>query len=163
MTHSTPSGSRSGSAAHSRARRRKILLIGTAGGVVLAAMLTACGSSGNSSSAPTSSAGPTSSAPASAAPGSHRGHAVFGTIAAENGNTWTITTREGGTETVTITSSTTFGSKNQPETQSQFAVGNQVMIDGQASGTSITATRISQPRNHSGNPAPTTTGAPATN
>jgi hypothetical protein len=132
-------------------------VLGAGIAIVAAAGLTACGSSGHSSSAPAASASTTASSAANAPSGMARGHGVFGKIATENPGTWTITKRDGSTETVTITPTTVFGSKQQPETQSQFAVGDPVMIRGQVSGDTITATRISQPHARSNGAAPTTT------
>ena len=125
-------------------------MTGTA--IAAVAGLAACGS--NSTPAASNSAA-TGSASSSAAPqagqswSGHHGNGVFGTIASENGNTWTITKRDGTTDTVTITSTTTFGSTKHPVTQSQLVVGDAVMVHGQVSGDTITATRISQGHHHS--------------
>ncbi|MQY20264.1 hypothetical protein NRB20_33650 [Nocardia sp. RB20] len=72
----------------------------------------------------------------------HRGHGVMGTIASENADTWTLTKKDGSTETVTITPQTTFGSKKNPAQKSQFTVGEKVVVRGKESGTTITATAI---------------------
>lgn len=118
------------------------------------------GCSGSSSAAAlTTSAAPTTSA--SAAP--HKGgpHGVAGTISAENGSTWTVTTKAGKQVTVDIISTTKFGTTQAPATESQFAVGAMVRVDGTVNGTTVTATRIAvpapKPPTSSSAAAPTTT------
>jgi hypothetical protein len=88
---------------------------------------------------------------------------VSGTIASENAGSWTITKRDGSTETVTITPSTQFGTKNHPQTQTDFTVGEIIRVEGQASGNTVTATRITQAREHSQQPSATGTPAPTSN
>lgn len=75
----------------------------------------------------------------------HRSHAVVGTIAAENGDTWTVNQVDGTTTTVTITPQTRFGTRANQETQSQFAVGNQVAIRGKDTDGVLTARWVGQP------------------
>jgi hypothetical protein len=140
-------------------RRRVAVVAGIAGLAVAGVVgLTACGSSNNSSSTP-AAASSTANQPPSGK--HHHGNGVFGTIASINGNTWTVTKRDGSTETVTITSSTQFGGKNHPEQQSQFAVGDHVAVRGQVSGNTVTATRIMKGPNHAPDGAtPPPSGAP---
>jgi len=158
MTHSTPSGSSS-----QPSRRRTITLVTGTTGVALAIVVgvSACGSSGSSSSTPASST--SAAASSSAKPGMHHGgKAVFGTIASENAGTWTLTEKDGTTETVTITPQTVFGTKKTPAQQSQFALGEMVAVRGQQSGTTITAKEINQvkPRPSA---TPSTPAAPTSN
>ncbi|KAA0024766.1 hypothetical protein [Antrihabitans cavernicola] len=82
--------------------------------------------------------------PAPAKPGHGGKHGVVGTIASENGDTWTITTRNGATDTVTITPTTEFGTKKTPQQQSQFAVGDAVVVRGTTSNGTTTATAIAE-------------------
>jgi len=126
--------------------------------IAVTAGLTACGSTGNPS--PAAAPATSASSQTQSASGAHRGNATFGSITAENAGTWTITKRDGSTATVTITPSTTFGSKRSPATQSQFTVGDSVMIRGQVSGDTITATRISQARAHTNDATPSATSTP---
>ncbi|MCU1641794.1 MAG: hypothetical protein JWN03_2069 [Nocardia sp.] len=157
MTNSTPSGSPAEPAQQPRKGRRKAVLIGAVGlSIIGAVTLTACGSSGSNSSAPAPASSTTSGKP----PGMRHGEGISGAIATENAGTWTVTKREGGTETVTITPTTVFGNKLKPETQQQFAVGDQVMIEGQISGDTITATHISQARTRTNPSTPATTPVP---
>jgi hypothetical protein len=94
----------------------------------------------------------------------HHGHAVVGTIASENGNTWTVDQVDGTTATVTITPQTRFGTRADQETQSQFVVGNQVAIRGRDTDGVLTARWVGQPRDlqqhhHHGAAAITPSGA----
>lgn len=123
--------------------------------------VSACGSSGSSNSAAASSTSAAASSSAKPGHGKHHGHGVFGTIASENANTWTLTKKDGSTETVTITPQTTFGSKKNPAQQSQFTVGETVVVRGKESGTTITATAIMQAKAHQGSTTPSASGAPA--
>ncbi len=161
MTNSTLSGAPSKSS-----RRRTITLtIGATGlAVAVVAGVSACGSS-TTSSAPASST--SAAASSSTAKPHHRGDAVFGKIATETANSWTLTKKDGSTVTVTITPQTVFGSKKNPEQASAFTVGEMVAVRGQVSGTTVTATDISQPRQHPGmtppSGAPAPSAAPTTN
>jgi Domain of unknown function (DUF5666) len=78
--------------------------------------------------------------------GKPRHQGVRGQITAESGNTWTVLNKAGKTFTVDITSSTQFGSKASPASQSTFAVGSPVAAQGSRSGTTVTATRILTPK-----------------
>lgn len=142
-----------------RNRHRKALAIGAAGLAVVATLgLAACSSTGGSGSSTPSSA---ASGTTGKQPGGARHEGAAGTIASMTPGSWTLTKRDGGTETVTITPSTQFGSKQHPATQSQFTVGEAVRVEGQVDGTTVTATRIEQAQNRS---QPGTTpggGAPA--
>jgi hypothetical protein len=84
---------------------------------------------------------------------------VRGTIAAIAANSWTIHTAAGRTVSVTVTASTTFGTKKHPETESQFAAGDRVLALMRRSGASAgwTAVRIATPIATPGSatPAPT--------
>src|SRR5437879_799602 len=122
MTNSHPSGHSTIPSARSRGIR---LTAGISLAVVATAVLAACGSSGNSTSAAPSTTAPSAT---STPQDGHRGNAVMGKVTAENGNSWTIQTRSGTSDTVTITPQTTFGTKKDPQTQSQFAVGDSVRI-----------------------------------
>jgi ABC-type Fe3+-hydroxamate transport system substrate-binding protein len=156
MTNSTPTG-----APKQSSRRRTITLTVGATGLAVAAVagVSACGSSNSTSSAPASSS---AAAPSSSAkPGGHHGNAVFGTIASESPNSWTITKKDGSTVTVTITPQTVFGTKKNPEQATQFTVGELVAVRGQVSGTTITATEISQPKMRPGMTPPAGVTPPA--
>ncbi|MFF3573208.1 hypothetical protein [Nocardia jiangxiensis] len=89
------------------------------------------------------------------------GHGVMGTIASENADTWTLTKKDGTTETVTITPQTTFGSKKDPAQKSQFTVGENVVVRGKESGTTITATAIMQAKARPATTTPSVSSAPA--
>ncbi|WP_223692018.1 hypothetical protein [Leifsonia poae] len=75
-------------------------------------------------------------------PGAARGGVVRGTIASISGSTWTVDTVAGGTVTVEVRSSTTFGTPASPERASGFTVGESVVVVGKRSGTTVTATRV---------------------
>ncbi|MFE3188825.1 DUF5666 domain-containing protein [Nocardia sp. NPDC059240] len=122
-------------------RRRPGLLLRTVAGVTLALTATlglaACGSSSDHSSGGNQEQGP----------GDHKGaggggRGVGGKITTEGSGSWMITKQDGSTETVTISPTTEFGSKSKSETAAQFAVGDQIMVQGQESNGSIAATRI---------------------
>jgi hypothetical protein len=120
-----------------------------------ALMLSGCSSSSN-----TPSGTPSAAAPAAPGAGHHR-HGVRGTVSAENPTSWTITTAKNKTVTVTITPTTQFGTKKAPATAATFPVGSQIMVMGQRSGDTVTATRIrAAGQHHAGGaaapaPAPT--------
>jgi hypothetical protein len=61
-----------------------------------------------------------------------------------DGTSWTILTRKGETVTVTVDSSTQFGTRKVPETASSFAVGDSVILVATADSTagSAVATRV---------------------
>lgn len=68
---------------------------------------------------------------------------VRGTLDSRSGSTWHVTTASGSTVTVTVTSSTAFGTPAKPAAASDFAAGDEVIVVGtDRSGDRITATRI---------------------
>lgn len=77
----------------------------------------------------------------SAASPTDAGH-VDGTITAQNGATWILTTDNNKTYTVTVTDATKFGDSDSPQTKDQIKVGTKVDVTGEEKGTSITATSI---------------------
>ena len=102
----------------------------------------ACGGGAAAAGPATSS---TSTAPTSSAPKRNHDNGVTGQITAENGNSWSITTKAGKQITVTLTSTTKFGTTQQPATEQQFPVGDTVHVTGTLTGTTVTATRIDVP------------------
>jgi riboflavin synthase alpha subunit len=74
------------------------------------------------------------------------GH-VRGTVTAENGSNWTVTTAKGQAVTVTISPQTQFGTAKKKETAAQFPVGTKVAVAGTRSDpTHLAATRVAEPR-----------------
>lgn len=69
-------------------------------------------------------------------------HGTVGTLTAMSGGMWTIQSAAGATVTVSVGSSTTFGTAKKPATESSFAVGDRIGVIGMRSGDSVTATRI---------------------
>ncbi|QNE34633.1 DUF5666 domain-containing protein [Leifsonia shinshuensis] len=67
---------------------------------------------------------------------------VRGTVASISGSTWTIRTQRGTTLTVDTTSSTVYGAPGQTQRASDFAAGDEVIVVGTRSGTTVTAVRI---------------------
>ncbi|MEC3955129.1 DUF5666 domain-containing protein [Nocardia sp. CDC153] len=129
----------------SRGRRRPgrltLALVGSALGIAATLGLVACGSSSEHAAKGDQEQGP----------GGHRAdgaRGVGGTITTEGSGSWMITKRDGRTETVTISPTTEFGTKAKSETAAQFAVGDQIMVQGQESNGTITATRILHARDH---------------
>ena len=116
-------------------------------GTVVATSLTSS-TSGMSMGAPTATPTPGAPAPATGQKGAGRqaaGRLAFrATIQAMDGASWTILTRKGKTVTVTVDSSTQFGTKKAPETASSFAVGDAVVVVATAGSTagSAVATRV---------------------
>ncbi|WP_226656544.1 DUF5666 domain-containing protein [Leifsonia sp. LS1] len=88
-----------------------------------------------------------------------KAHGVRGTIAAIDGSTWTVHTANGATVTVTIASTTAFGTAAKPAERSSFAVGDRVGVLGMRSGDTVTAKRIVMlPASaHTGTPTPAPT------
>lgn len=86
-------------------------------------------------------------------------HGTVGTVTAMSGGTWTIRSAAGATVTVTVDSSTAFGTAKKPATASSFAIGDRVGVIGARSGDSVTATRIvhlgAGKRGSTASPAPT--------
>ncbi|MEC3913401.1 DUF5666 domain-containing protein [Nocardia sp. CDC160] len=141
-----------------RGRRRPgrltLALVGSALGIAATLGLVACGSSSEHTAKGGQEQGP----------GGHRDGArgVGGTITTEGSGSWMITKRDGSTETVTISPTTEFGTKAKSETAAQFAVGDQIMVQGQESNGTITATRILHARDHGTPPGSATATPPAT-
>jgi hypothetical protein len=97
-------------------------------GTVVAASLTSS-TSGMSMGVPTATPTPGASTTAPAPGRQTAGRLVFrATIQSMDGTSWTILTRKGTTLTVTVDSSTQFGTKKVPETASSFAVGDAVIV-----------------------------------
>ncbi|MFE4951990.1 DUF5666 domain-containing protein [Leifsonia sp. NPDC056665] len=71
-----------------------------------------------------------------------RAHGTVGTVTAMSGGTWTIQSAAGATVTVTVDSTTAFGTAKKPDSASAFAIGDRVGVIGARSGDSVTATRI---------------------
>lgn len=71
-----------------------------------------------------------------------RAHGTVGTVTAMSGGTWTIQSAAGATVTVTVDSTTAFGTAKKPDTASAFAIGDRVGVIGARNGDSVTATRI---------------------
>jgi Domain of unknown function (DUF5666) len=117
--------------------RLRVLAVTLATTAVLA---TGCGASSTPSPA-APSASPAPSAPPSASGQAGR-HGVRGTITAEDGSTWTVTTAANRRFTVTVNPQTAFGTRKAPATAQAFPVGAQVRVAGTVSGTAVTATRI---------------------
>jgi hypothetical protein len=127
-------------------------------GAVVATSLTSS-TSGMSMGAPTATPtpGPTATTPAAGQKAGGQkgtGQQVAGrvafraTIQSMAGTSWTILTRKGETVTVTVDSSTQFGTRKVPETVSSFAVGDSVILVATADSTpggttgSAVATRV---------------------
>lgn len=89
----------------------------------------------------------------------HKAHGAVGSITAMSGDTWTMHAASGATVTVKLSSSTAYGTKKTPSTQSTFAVGDRIGALGTRSGDTVTATRIVHlpVRAHTATPAPTAT------
>lgn len=115
--------------------------------------LTACGGGAAAASAPSATTAPTTSA----VPKHPRGNGVTGQITAENGNSWSITTKAGKQFTVTLNGTTKFGTTGQPATQQQFPVGDTIHVTGTVDGDTVTATRIDIPAAPKTSQSPTTT------
>ena len=114
------------------------------------------GSSGGTATVSASSTAPSTSTPSS--PHHHRG--VRGTITAESGSTWSVTTPAGEVVSVTLTAQTRFGTSAAPATQVRFVVGSPVTVIGQLDGSAITAKRVYTPLRPLGGGGTTTTLPP---
>lgn len=86
---------------------------------------------------------------------------IRGTITSISGNTWTIDTQRGASVTVQVDTSTEFGTQNQTESASDFAVGDGVIVLGTRSGDTVTAIRVLGLSSLK-QPLPTTPGTPVT-
>jgi ABC-type Fe3+-hydroxamate transport system substrate-binding protein len=119
----------------------------------LAALLAACGSASSATPAAASSS-------TSKAPGNRGDRGVTGQISAENGSTWTLTTKDGKQVTVDVTPQTQYGTKQEPADAKQFPVGTTVRVSGTRTGDKITAERIAKPpAKKSTSPAPTSSAS----
>ncbi|WP_426623657.1 DUF5666 domain-containing protein [Leifsonia sp. McL0607] len=67
---------------------------------------------------------------------------VRGSVTKIDGSTWTLTTARGATLTVDTSSSTAYGVPGQTQKASDFAVGDEIIVIGERSGTTVTAVRI---------------------
>ncbi|MEO7016747.1 MAG: DUF5666 domain-containing protein [Leifsonia sp.] len=97
-------------------------------------------------------------------PGPNSGNQVAmvrGTITSISGDTWTIDTQRGASVTVQVTSSTQFGTPNQTQSASDFAVGDGVIVLGTRSGNTVTAIRVLGLSSFK-QPLPATPGTPVT-
>ncbi len=97
-------------------------------------------------------------------PGPNSGNQVAvvrGTITSISGDSWTIDTQRGVSITVQLTSSTEFGTPNQSQSASDFAVGDEVIVLGSRSGDTVTAIRVLGLSSFK-QPLPTTPGTPVT-
>ena len=121
--------------------------------VLATGLVAACSPSGPS----TPSAPP---AP-SAAKKPHQG--TVGQVTAENGGTWTLTTAEGETLSVTLTPATKFGTSKAPATAQSFPVGTRIRVVGKRTDTTIAANRIVQAKAKNATSSPSTpSSAPST-
>jgi hypothetical protein len=82
---------------------------------------------------------------------------VHGDVTAISGDTWNVTV-QGVSLTVKVTPQTKYGTKVAPMTATDFAVGNQVTVTGARTGTTVTATRVTEAKTAGATP---TTIAPA--
>ena len=132
-------------------RRRWLVPVAAgAAGVAVGALVTAGimsgGGSGPAAAAIASSTNtPGASPSAAAATGGAKGgkaRGVRGVITAENGSTWTVRSQAGPTLTVTISTTTTFGTKKAPASKSQFVADSSVVVIGQRSGETVAARRV---------------------
>lgn len=132
-----------------------VVAIGAGAGIAVAASDT--GSSTPASA--TSSPSPSTSVPPSGQATRASRRATRATITTESGDGWTVRTKAGETLSVVIGPHTIFGTKQTPQTRTQFSVGAVVTISGARDGDTITAVRIAKP---AARPTPTSTPSPAT-
>jgi hypothetical protein len=162
LTHGTENAAASSNASLFRRHPIAFGLVAGAVAVILVAGLTAWGvgavvatsltssTSGMSMGAPTATPTPGAPAPAPATGRQAAGRQAAGrlafraTIQSMDVASWTILTRKGKTVTVTVDSSTQFGTQKAPETASSFAVGDSVIVVATAGSTagSAVATRV---------------------
>ncbi|WP_158865898.1 DUF5666 domain-containing protein [Leifsonia sp. AG29] len=150
-------------------RRKPLALVVAAAalGVVLVAGATAWGVStavASSASAPT--AARVAAQPKAAARARKQGHGLLGIVTGISATSWTIRSAAGETLTVTVGSSTAYGTANKPASASSFAVGQRVGIIGTRTGSTVNATRIvhlgakANTSSTTGTPSPAATPAP---
>jgi hypothetical protein len=129
--------------------------------VVLAIGLTAWGVGSAVTASLTSATSASTNAPTSAptTPAAAGARKAFrGTIQSVSGDTWTVLTRAGKKITVSITSTTAFGTQRRPADASSFATGDAVILVATGKATSaLTAVRVVAPRTGASTPAPTST------
>lgn len=65
-----------------------------------------------------------------------------GLLTAVGGETWSLTTDQGATLTLTLESSTVFGSRAKPATEASFVAGDRVIVIGHRDGDTVTVKRI---------------------
>lgn len=77
---------------------------------------------------------------------------VVGTIAAENGDDWTITEKSGKQVAVTVSPDTKWGTAKSPAQQAQFPVGSEVAVQVKKPAVPPTAVRVvaHKPPQHAG-------------
>jgi hypothetical protein len=121
----------------------KIARVAPGTGIALAAFASAL--AGCSPTPVTHAPAPTPVTSSSAASAKHT-H-LSGPIMTENGSTWTVKTVTDHTYTVIITDTTAFGDTKDPATEEQFRVGDIAHVTGTLSGSTITASRISNVSN----------------
>jgi hypothetical protein len=110
-------------------------------GAVLIVALTGAGGTSHGAASSTST---TTVPPAKGAKGAKGEHpSVHGAVTAISGDTWSVTVRGVGL-TVKVTPQTKYGTKVAPMTATDFAVGNQVTVAGARTGTTVTATRVTE-------------------
>lgn len=74
--------------------------------------------------------------------GKRADHGAVGTLTAVNGDTWTLKAASGKTLTVTLSSTTAFGTAKTPATRDSFTTGSRVGVLGKRTGDTVAATRI---------------------
>ena len=90
----------------------------------------------------------TGGTPGKGAKAGHNGaqaRGVRGVITAENGSSWTIRSTAGPNVTVTISTTTKFGTKKVPATKAQFLANSAVVVVGKRTGDTVTARRVIMP------------------
>ncbi len=119
----------------------------------------AVASGGRAASAPPAARKPA----AGARPNAGAVHAVVrGTIQAISGSTWTIATRAGGTQSITVDATTRYGTQKSPANASDFAVGRTVVVLEKSGGTGKTAVRVVAAHSVQGGAQPSTPATPGT-
>lgn len=72
----------------------------------------------------------------------HKKHEVTGVVTSVAESHWTIRTHNNKIITITITSSTAFGTAKKPATEASFVVGDRVVVSGHRDDSTVTARRI---------------------
>ncbi len=155
--------------------RRTAILTGIAGLVVggVAGGLIGWASTDDSSTAVATTAqsapvpGHTHNQQGGGATGKRHRAGTIGTITAVNGASWTIAARDGQSVTVQISSDTRFGTPKQPQQQSDFAVGDRIVVLGKDDSGTVDAIRVAKRARKPGtstapsSPVPGTTTQPS--